>query len=556
MRAWQVVTAILAWLLSAAASQAEMRVTVTERPSSDAWRVAWELDRDARALGFRRGREPFREAAWTIVEPRGATWAVIDGRDAIVAPRGATRFVVEFPSNFRRRQKDYDINVAFTDGSRLLYTGHLAADMLERCASCETGYARDDEADDSASWRFETDAARTIRTVASMGRGSLDWRPRTGRERDDGTYVYFGSIEPVPAGSMTVLVDPGMPRWLVDGIRAEFPTTFAFHERLTGTRLDFVPLVLLSYEPSGRSGLSFAGGTLDGLVQIAADGKAWETKTAEAERLWFRHVAHEAFHFWDGQMFVADEESEWLSEAAAEYASFLALRERGLLDAQALDRALVEQCNECLVLADGMSIAEAPSKGNFSIVYSCGLVTQLLADRGIARRSPGSGIGVLYRKLFDVGGARRYGAGEFLELVASLAGRSVATDVETLVTHGVARDFDVVLVEALRRGGLEVSLGAATEAAISQGTARAEARAILRRCACAAGEVRLCDDPAPVTCGEGWSIRAAPERAADALHVAIRERAKVRIRGRDAADAHELSCTSVPVTHRSLLVLE
>jgi hypothetical protein len=346
------------------------RITVSELRASDSWRVVWEFDAEVSGLSFRRGREPFRDGRWTIVEPAGAAWGVVAGRDAVIARDGAKRIVLEFPSDFRRRQKDYDINVAFTDGSRLLYTGHLATETLEPCASCAPGVVIAEGESGELSWRFVTDRDRTVRLLDKSGGGELDWTPRPGREREDGTYVYFGSIEPVPSGSMTLLVDPGMPRWLVDGIRAEFPRMFDYYARLTGVRLDFVPLVLLSYEPTDRQGLSFAGGTLEGLVQIAADGKAWATKTPEAERLWFRHLAHEAFHFWDGQMFRADEESEWLSEAAAEYASFLALRDRELVDDAELDRALVEQCNECLVRAKGMSISEAPSKGNFPIAAS------------------------------------------------------------------------------------------------------------------------------------------------------------------------------------------
>jgi len=331
---------------------------------------------------------------------------------------------------------------------------------------------------------------------------------------------------------------------------------FEFHARLTGSQLDFVPLVLLSYRPSKSSGFSFSGGTLDGLVQITAEGKAWETESPEAARLWFRHLAHEAFHFWDGQMFVFDSDSEWLSEAAAEYASFLALRERGLVDERELDRALVEQSNECLVRARGMSITEAPSKGNFSIVYSCGVVTQLLADRAIARRSEGRDIGALYRELFDAGGNRRYGARDFLELVELLAGHGAAADVATLVNDGVAREFDLYLLEALRRGGIGVTLGDAGEAALTQSTARDEARTILGRCDCAPGETRFCDDPMAVACVEGWSLRSAPERAADVLRGAMRSGATVSVRGRDAADAGVLRCPDDDAPHRALLVLE
>lgn len=536
---------------------ASPRVVVVESRASDSWRVAWEFDRELVGLSFHRGREPFRAETWRIVEPAGARWGEVDGRDAILAAAAGTRrVVVELASDFRLRKKDYHINVAFTDGSRLLYTGHFAASPLEHCESCEKGYSVMDEAVGDVAWRFETDAGRTIRLLDQAGRGRLDWTPRPGREREDGTYVYFGAIEPVPAPSMTLLVDPGMPRWLVEGIRAEFPKMFDFHARLTGTQLDFVPLVLLSYDAGGGQGLTFAGGTLDGLAQIAAVGKAWETKTPEAERLWFRHLAHEAFHFWDGQMFRADDESEWLSEAAAEYASFLALRDRGLVDDAQLDRALVEECNDCLVLAKGMSIAEAPARGNFDIVYSCGLVTQYLADRAMSSGGKGPGIGALYRELFDPRGDRRYGATDFLGLVGLQGDRFTTAAVAAIVNDGVARDFDLFLVEALRNVGVSVTLGGAGEAALTQTIARDEVRALIRACACASGNDELCRAPDTAVCVDGLSVRFTPERGADSLAAAVERGGVVSLATGRSATPRELRCPAIDRPYRRLLVLE
>lgn len=545
-----------AFCLAAGTLEAAPRVTVSELRAADSWRVAWEFDEEVSGLSFRRGREPFRAGRWKIVEPAGAGWGVVEGRDAVVTAGGARRIVVELESDFRRRRKDYDINIAFTDGSRLLYTGHLAVETLEPCATCDSGVGISNREWGEIPWRFVTASDRTIRLLDKSGRGALDWTPRPGRESEDGTYVYFGSIEPVPSGSMTLLVDPGMPRWLVDAIRDEFPKMFDYYARLTGTRLDFVPLVLLSYEPSDRSGLSFAGGTLEGLVQIAADGKGWATKSRDAERLWFRHLAHEAFHFWDGQMFRADEESEWLSEAAAEYASFLALRDRGLVDDAELERALVEQCNDCLVLANGMSIAEAPAKGNFAIVYSCGLVTQLLADRAGARDGKAPGIGDIYRKLFAPDGHRRYGAVGFLRLVAGKGDRFTTAAIAAIVNEGVAREFDLFLAEALRNVGVRVTLGSAEEAALTQMTARDEVRALIRACACASGDGELCATPERAQCVDGWSVRAAPDRAAAAMAAAAERGGGVPVEAGGGAPPRELRCPAVERTHEGLLVLE
>lgn len=547
---------VAALVLCAERLSAAPRIVVTELPARDAWRVSWELEPGALGISFVRGREPFRGASWSIVEPAGAAWSVVDGRDAIVTGGGARRVVVELASDFRLRTKDYTIHVAFTDGSRLLYTGHLAATPIVPCSSCPEGYRAREFSEDDAAWQFRTDARRTIRLLDKAGSGSLDWTPRPGREHDDGTYVYFGAIEPVAAEGMTLLVDPGMPRWLVDGIRHDFPKMFDYFARLTGTKLDFVPLVLLSYQPTDRSGLTFSGGTLEGLAQIAADGKAWGAKTPEAERLWFRHLAHEAFHFWDGQMFRADRESEWLSEAAAEYASYLALRDAGIVDDAWIERELVEQSNDCLVAARGMSIAEGPANGNFDIVYSCGLVTQLLAGRAIERKTPGRGIGDLYRRLFDSGGERQYGAVGFLRLVDELADRRSTAAIATLVNEGVDEGFDLFLAEALRSAGLAVTLGSAREASMTSMTARDELRSLLKACACASGDETLCANPDVVVCVDGWSVRSEPARAVDALADAAQRGSSVTLGIGKGAAPRELGCPRVDRPHRALLVLD
>jgi hypothetical protein len=539
--------AILAVLAPACASVRpadrleRVAIEVRELPASDRWRVSWSFERPTLGLTFVRSREPFRSRTWSIVAPRNARWIKVDGRDVVLLDKPARTVTAELVADSRPLGKDYELVVPFTDGGRLLYTGHLHAVPMEPCPSC-SNRVRPRVPCGPPQFTFVTDPNRNVRVLQSAGVGRLAWEP-VGRPAVDGTYVYFGATQPVAAARMTLLADQGMPRWLLRSIEAELPRLFDFFAELTGTPLDFTPLLLLSFRPTSNSGRSFTGGALEGLVQIAAVGQEWRDETDEARRLWLRQVAHEAFHLWDGQLAVPVRDAEWLSEGAAEYASRLALRDRGLVDEAGLQRLIVEQANDCLVAAGGTSILAAPSSGRFDAMYSCGMITQFLADRGARAAGERSGITALYRSLFAATGTRGggYDTALFLDLVRRLAPSSLGA-IEALVSRGVPRNADVFLRNALTAAGLAVELADPYESTANQATLRYILRGALRRCACANPKADHCAAIAEVTSVAGIPVRSRPGEAFTALQLAIADGEPVQLWWHSRREDGHLCC--------------
>jgi hypothetical protein len=444
---FRAIAAFVALLIGgcAAMPRSGVHVDVEEQPAAHRWRVRYDLSSPISAIEFPETRKAFRRGAWTIIEPAGARWELRGDHDAIIFAAPSSRVIVEFADDFSEREKDYLLNVAFTDGGRLLYTGHL-----------RIGDARHD-------WRFHSARHRTIRILDRNGEGSLTWASSSD------TYVYFGSIQPVSTPRMTLIVDPGLPSWIAKQLRERVPPMFDYFAAKMKTDLGFRPLVLLSHGGAGSSGFSFKGGTLRGLVQLDVRGSGWSKESKEGSEEWFRHVAHEVFHLWESQRFVKDDGAEWLGEASAEYASVMAFRELGGGDEQTIHRRVVEAANECIVNIGDTSLSTTSERGRFRNVYSCGLVTQWIA----AARTGDAW--KLFRMTFDR--KTPYTTADYL---ASLRAMTSSPDAVEQLVSGQTGRADLFLAEQLQQSGIAVRLVPVDQATATQTVLRNAVHAVDR----------------------------------------------------------------------------
>jgi hypothetical protein len=454
---------------------AAVRVDVEEQPAARRWRVHYEFPRPVSEIAFPNTRAPFRSTRWTIVEPAGATWNSLSQHDTIVFRSPTTHATVEFADDFSEREKDYLLNVAFTDGSRLLYTGHLRL------------------SDEPHTWRFHTAADRTIRTPDRSGTGSLAW------SSTEETYVYFGSIVPVSTPRMTLIVDPGLHPWIAKQLRERVPPMFDYYAAKMKTDLGFRPLVLLSYGGAGSSGFSFKGGTVRGLVQLDVSGSGWSKESAEGAEEWYRHVAHEVFHLWESQRFLKDDRAEWLGESTAEYASMMAFHDLGGGDTRTIHRRIVEAANDCITTIGDTSLSTAIDQGHFRNVYSCGLVTQWIA----AARTGDAW--QLFRKTFDR--PAPYTTADYL---SSLRATTSSPEAVEQLASGHTGRADLFLAEQLRTSGIAVHLVSADQATVTQAVLRKALSAVVTRCTCRIELEPLCSGGARIETVDGISGRFKP----------------------------------------------
>ena len=414
-------------------------VNVEESPAADRWRVTIRHANRANAFVFSRTRKPFRSASWSIVEPAaGARWEIVDGHDAVVFERPTDTITLEFASDFTLLEKDYPVNVPFTDGSRLLYTGHL---RTRRPGEQTIPPHR---------WTFRTTPQRTVRTVKSAYAAELAWMQRS----SDETFVYFGGIVPEASERMTLVVDPGMPEWVESQMRALVPRQFDYFAGSMSAELPFKPLIIVSYGGGTGSGRTFSGQGLQEMLTIMISGAGWMPPSPAAEREWYRHLAHEVFHLWGGQAFRHSDEAEWLSEAASEYASVLASISAGIMDARSADRFIVNAANECAARLNATPLHASLGPGQSRNVYTCGVVSQKIVDA--AARRAGSDIWAVWQETFKR--PSPYTTADYLGVIGRTTDAATTAFIDELANTGLSGDTAERLAAQLRTAGLAVSV--------------------------------------------------------------------------------------------------
>jgi hypothetical protein len=474
---------------------AVIEARVTEQPAEDVWQITYVLPERAAGVEMVRARHARRHLGWGLA-PAGSTWHRSGNAERICFPQAVRTFAVSFRSDFTKPEKDYEPNIAWSDGSRLLYTGNLLVRPLARCGPGEGPEAAEPlpRAVDHQ-FRFETTAGRSIHVSGQAAEASLLWRPGAGHED---TYVYFGSIPPVVSDRAVSLLDPSLPEWLANDLRLLLPRLFDHFAGETGVSLPVRPLVLVGYQPGG-SGRSFSGGVLNDLVSIALSGEGWAAPSDEVRRDWLLRLAHEAFHLWGGATLRTDQESEWLSEAGAEVFALRAAVGLGVLTPRDHEAAIVTLANRCLVEVEGAPLLAAPERGTFGSWYSCGPTLLFVADRAVERARPGyGGLGLLFREMFaearlagDV-----YGTGVFLGWLDKLSGdRATVFALQRLIRQGVPAGADRFLEDLLRGAGLKVALVPLEEANGAGTVFGPLLRRAVVRCACGTAAPQASSDP-------------------------------------------------------------
>jgi hypothetical protein len=435
----KIVYALAAFLAVTGCSVRPARTQVeVHETAPDRWRVTIQHVESSNAFVFPQSRRPFRTTRWSIVEPRDAHWQEMGGLDAIVADKPFTKIIVDFFSDFSLLEKDYRLNVPFTDGSRLLYTGHLRTRRPEQSPTPAHDFT------------FKTYPDRPIRILERSGIGRLSWEAAA-----DETYVYFGPISPESNPRMTLIVDPGLPEWIERQMRDLIPHQIDYFANKTGGELPFQPLIVVSYGGSRGSGRTFSAGGLQGMLEIGISGDQWMPKTRDAERYWFRHLAHEIYHLWGAQANRHAEEAEWLSEASAEYASLLAALDEGVFDDPAVNQFIVDAANACVARLGTTPLRESLGPGQSRNVYTCGVVSQKVVDA--AARRAGSDIWQVWRRTYQA--SRPYTTAHFVDAVRGITGETQTAEfIEELAVHGLSGDAPVRITEYLRASGMNVSV--------------------------------------------------------------------------------------------------
>ncbi|MGZ5446240.1 MAG: hypothetical protein ACXW5U_31460 [Thermoanaerobaculia bacterium] len=412
------------------------------------WRATWHLAQPARELRFERDTTAFRGEIFEVLTP-GYSMARSGDHEVLRTDGQPSRTIaVRFPEYARVLEKDYMFFVQFTDESVAIYTGHLLARAV-----------RSDEEDDCRScivntFRLVPGEGESVIAGGKRARSALEWSD----ESYQGSYVYFGSIEPLESDDIISIMDPGFPAWLRAASEETIPSLFELFSRRLAVALPARPTVLTSFTRSEQTGYSFKGGVVPGAVQLTAEGTAWETESEEGLLRYLRLLAHETVHLWNGGVVeYPDMEHSWLHEGSADALAERALLELGVIDERRFLEFQTAAINDCRRGLGTTPLTEAAKKGAFSLYYSCGNAIALMTEASL--QNDGAAVdlfdfwrGLLEKTLAKEG--RTYGPVDYIAHWRDMG----ASDEDAAVLLALAEKpaDPATLVSALRDRGVDM----------------------------------------------------------------------------------------------------
>lgn len=281
-------------------------------------------------------------------------------------------FKIQFNSDFKHLNKDYELNLAFSDGGLALYTGHLVLSVHDQ---------------DPVEHLFEF---IPLKGNHSIVKGKVSQLAQQWKDDDlQGTYVYFGNTQPLKTKHMVAVLDQALPEWIQEEMMVALPQIYQYFTDQFKAPLNETPMILFSYKTSTGPGTEYSGGALPGLIQLSLKGKDWQNKSKENLAGFLLFIAHEAAHLWNAQMvqLSGDNTESWIHEGGAEAMSLMALLQLGIYQESDVIQAYDKHLNQCINDLKTHAVSEFEKHKNFGIFYSCGAVIALLTQKAIQTKS-------------------------------------------------------------------------------------------------------------------------------------------------------------------------
>ena len=340
-------------------------VTVTRQ--GDSWIATYDFPAPQKAWAFNRSaldratNASWRVGNWEVLD-RGVTLERHDGADVLVATgRSVPRKVrLRFTPHARELNADYEPALAFSDGSLALFTGHFDV----KPAGATDGLIN----------RLTLRApGQTILVNGKTHRGSVTLV-------EPGTYALIGEIDPIETPYLTGFVDPGLPAWAREELIEFMPAALEYYSQELGARGDDdKPTIMVSWKGPTPQMAGLSGSALKGLIAMGIEGEGVSQPDAlMAHRMrWF--IAHEAAHFWLGQVVQYDEEGDaWIMEGGADLAAIRAVSD--LVPGFDAHGEEAREWRECEAALHKGTLDTARQRGDFQMPYSCGAVLMMGAE--------------------------------------------------------------------------------------------------------------------------------------------------------------------------------
>jgi hypothetical protein len=416
-----------------------------------AWRVTYSMSKPVDRLVFLREFGGRRHGRWKVETPDIAFNAVERG-EALQSRTGKpfSKVAVSFASDTRRAFKDYPQNLRFTDGSEWIFTGHLYA-LPERIAGANKVH-------------LEMELVpRSKERIVVGGRqhsaGHVRWTEDD--PNDAGTFVYFGSINPVASSSVLAVVDPGLPEYLQRAFETNLPKLLGHYQEKTGIALARRPTVLIAYDPSDP-GLGYGGDTLPGNISFNFVGAQWRNQDPRLMRDAFYLLAHEAAHLWNSDTFTSSNNSDapWMHEGGAELFAWLAAWDLGIFDDHAFRGRIEDSLNGCIGFGGLVDkpLSDLFKERSFGLAYPCGALMNALVDLELKDKGGAHGF---WRRLFKQAEStgNRYDLKQYFALLEQLSDRDEIDALLQTMWYGPVTNVGPAVIAQMRRQGVSVETG-------------------------------------------------------------------------------------------------
>ena len=256
-------------------------------------------------------------------------------------------------------------------------------------------------------------------------------------------YVFIGPIDYVSlqAHSATV-APPEMPAWLtLTAINAMEHVVTQYAQRLD-ERLSTSPLLVLQHSDEGADAL-WRGDTTPGYtISLRFSGSAWRQNAPPLRAIVTSFIAHEAFHFWNGEAALSRDSATqpWLHEGSAEYAA----ESIGMDGREPGPAPVMQQLEECRSALQDAPLAGQAGRSGLA-PYSCGALLFRVADHA-TKPATESGFFELWRRILQRSRAQGgvYGVNELRDLLAGPHTRPEATEIFDLILGGGADRWQTI----------------------------------------------------------------------------------------------------------------
>lgn len=456
-------------LLQLALSQANaqendysLHIHVRYQQKTDLWQVRYVLPIAVDHIAFSRNSNFDRRKLYQF-DPAKFVWDKA-GDVLLIRSLDGSKFTsleLSFHSYYDFIQKDYTHNIKYTDGSMLLYTNHLTlgANIIDDPAVSPIGAS-------FSGTQFHFYAPKqNIIFLGNTYQEQAQWTLA-----NDGTYIYFGTIAPIETDTMLAIVDPKLPKWVWDHTQKYFPKLFDYYREKTGQPLNFKPIVFFNYDQLEGDFASYSGGTLDGLVQLTLNGKRWSEENNKQFNTLFHFLAHEAAHFWNGQMFTfTDQTHAWMHEGSADAFANFAMLEFGLIDTTQMLQQFEDAANSCVLNKGAESLQQSAKLWRYRNYYSCGAVMALASHVAIQAKAADKSVFDLWQGMFNANSVHKtYSQQDYFNQLSLLTGSEQLARALERFSRDTELDNQAEVASWFKQTGITVSLSQNYPAAVTQ----------------------------------------------------------------------------------------